>query len=188
MQIQYDYPLNQLNVLSRLSKFLSQECKLLIYKSFIRSNFNYCPVVWHFCSKTDTEKLEKLQHRALRITFNDYNASYTELLQKANTTTLYNSRTRTIAQEAFKCLHKQNPTYLHDIITFRQDKYSFRYTNTAKVPTVRTTTYGKNSFRFSATQVWNSLPTHIRNTDNYKEFVGLIRTWDGGTCRCAACK
>ena len=44
---------NQLNVLMRLSKFLSFDCRLLIYKSFIRSNFNYCPVVWHFCSKTN---------------------------------------------------------------------------------------------------------------------------------------
>ena len=35
----------QLNILLRISKFLSPECKILIYKSFIRSNFNYCPVV-----------------------------------------------------------------------------------------------------------------------------------------------
>ena len=41
----------QINVLLRLSKYLSTETKILIYKSFIRSNFNYCPLVWHFCSK-----------------------------------------------------------------------------------------------------------------------------------------
>ena len=47
----------QLNVLQRLSKFLSVETRLLIFKSFIQSNFNYCPLVWHFCSKANTEKL-----------------------------------------------------------------------------------------------------------------------------------
>ena len=62
---------------------LSTDCKILIYNSFIRSNFNYCPLVWHFCNKTNTEKLEKLQLRALRIVFNDFNSSYSDLLIKA---------------------------------------------------------------------------------------------------------
>ena len=66
----------QLNVLQRLSKFLSEDTRLLIFKSFIQSNFNYCPLIWHFCSKANTEKLEKLQYRALGIVFNDYTSSY----------------------------------------------------------------------------------------------------------------
>ena len=57
----------QLNVLQRISKFLSEETRLLVFKSFIRSNFNYCPIIWHFCSKVNTEKLEKLQYRGLKI-------------------------------------------------------------------------------------------------------------------------
>ena len=58
----------QISVLLRLSKVLSAETKILIYKSFIRSNFNYCPLVWYFCSKTSTMKMEKkLQYRALRL-------------------------------------------------------------------------------------------------------------------------
>ena len=47
----------------------SQETKILIYKSFIYSNFNYCPLVWHFCSNTSTDKLEKMQYRAVRLVF-----------------------------------------------------------------------------------------------------------------------
>ena len=57
----------QLNVLQRLSNFLSEDTRTLIFRSFIQSNFNYCPLIWHFCSKANTEKLEKLQYRALRI-------------------------------------------------------------------------------------------------------------------------
>ena len=106
----------QLDILLRLSKFLKPENKLLIYKSFIKSNFNYCPLVWHFCSKTDTDKLEKLQHRALKIAYSDFNTDYETLLHKANMPTLHQSRIRTIALEAFKCLHKLNPAYLHDMI------------------------------------------------------------------------
>ena len=48
----------QINVLLRLSNVLNPETKILIYKSFIYSYFNYCPLAWHFCSKASTEKLE----------------------------------------------------------------------------------------------------------------------------------
>ena len=58
----------QLNVLQRISKFLSEESLLFAFKSLIRSNFCYCPVVWHFCSKTNTEKLEKYRGLKLRLT------------------------------------------------------------------------------------------------------------------------
>ena len=48
----------QINVLLRLIKFLSTETNVLTYKYFVRSNFNYCPLVWHFCSKTSSKKME----------------------------------------------------------------------------------------------------------------------------------
>ena len=57
----------QLNVLQRLNKVLSVETRKLIFKSLIQSNFNNCSLVWHFCSNANTEKLEKIQYRALRI-------------------------------------------------------------------------------------------------------------------------
>ena len=38
----------QLNVLQRLKGSLDDASRLSIYKSFIMSNFDYCPVVWMF--------------------------------------------------------------------------------------------------------------------------------------------
>jgi hypothetical protein len=35
------------------------------------SNFNYCPLVWHFCGETNTKKIEKIQERALRFIYNE---------------------------------------------------------------------------------------------------------------------
>ena len=61
----------QLNMLQRISKFLSEETRLLIFKSFIRSNFNYRPIIGHFCSNVNTEKLEKLQYRRVWMGYND---------------------------------------------------------------------------------------------------------------------
>lgn len=177
----------QINILARLSKFLNQNTRLLIYKSFVRSNFNYCPLVWHFCSKQNTEKLEKLQHRSLKIVFEDYSSSYEFLLSKANMPTLHISRLRQLAIEVFKCLQNISPKYVQELIKVNSSYYSFRNNNTLEVPRVNTETYGKKSFRYEATQVWNSLPNELRTETDYGEFRRLIQTWSGFKCKCSMC-
>jgi hypothetical protein len=37
-------------------------------------------LAWHFCSKANTIKLEKIQERTLRFIYEDYNSTYEELL------------------------------------------------------------------------------------------------------------
>ena len=44
----------------------------IIFHSFVLSNFNFCPLSWHFCSEANTKKIEKIQERALRFVYNDY--------------------------------------------------------------------------------------------------------------------
>ena len=51
----------QLAVLKRIGRFLTKEGKMTIYNSFIVSNFNYCPLAWHFCSISSTNMLEKFK-------------------------------------------------------------------------------------------------------------------------------
>ena len=53
----------QLNALARISRVLDPTSRKIIYQSFVASNFNYCPLVWHFCGKTHSQKLEKIQVR-----------------------------------------------------------------------------------------------------------------------------
>ena len=57
----------QLAVLKRLGHLLTLKGKLAIFKSFIECNFNYCRLIWHFCIQANTNKLEKIQERALRF-------------------------------------------------------------------------------------------------------------------------
>ena len=41
--------------------FKTKQGKMVIYNSFIASNFSDCPIAWHFCSAASTYKLEKVQ-------------------------------------------------------------------------------------------------------------------------------
>ena len=55
----------QLNALNRLNRYLGSEEKKILINSFIYGSFNYCPLVWHFCSKNSLNKMENIQKRAL---------------------------------------------------------------------------------------------------------------------------
>ena len=71
----------QLNVLHRMRGSLDYVSRMAIYNSFIISNFNYCPVVWMFTSKSSLNKRENIQKRALRFVCNDFISNYSELLE-----------------------------------------------------------------------------------------------------------
>ena len=72
----------QINALKCISNFLNEQCRMNVYKSFISANFNYCPIVWLFCGKTNLNKLEKLQERALATVFCDNSLTYEDMLKR----------------------------------------------------------------------------------------------------------
>ena len=57
---------NQLNAIGRIQKYMGFKEKEILLNSFIYSNFNYCPLVWHFCLSKSLNKIEKIQERSLR--------------------------------------------------------------------------------------------------------------------------
>ena len=73
----------QINALKRISNFLNEQCRMHVYKSFVSANFNYCPIVWLFCSKTYLKKLEKLQEQALATVYCDKSLAYEDMLKKS---------------------------------------------------------------------------------------------------------
>ena len=61
----------KLTALTRLMKILSFQQRRILMKTFIDAQFNYCPLVWMFYSRTLNSKLNRLQERALRIVYQD---------------------------------------------------------------------------------------------------------------------
>jgi hypothetical protein len=57
----------QLNVLKRVGKYLNSLGKLTIYHSFILSNFNYCPVTWHFCNPQNTKRWKRYRNEQYNL-------------------------------------------------------------------------------------------------------------------------
>ena len=168
-------------------KILTKHGKLVIYNSFIASNFSYCPLAWHFCSVTSTNKLEKVQERALRFINNDFTSSLSELLKLTNTQPLHVRRLKLMACEVYKIVNDLSPQYISDLVNSKVSPYDFRGEKKADIPRVKSTRYGLRSFRSEAPRIWNRLPNNLHDAESYPQFRRLIQRWDGLGCQCPLC-
>ena len=150
------------------------------------ANFNYCPLVWLFCDSKSTIKQERIQKRALRFLFNDYESDYEHLLVRANKPTIEVRKLRNLATEIFKTLNELNPIFMKDIfeLNTRRDVSDCRLL----VQYQRTKRYGTNTLRSLGPKIWNSLSTEIKNAGNLIVFKEMIKTWSGPSCNCSMCR
>ena len=176
----------QLNFLSRQRKFLNQDAKRIVIESFVLANFNYCPLVWHFCSCDSMKKLERIQERAFRLLLNDYDSDYDQLLTKVNKPTLEIRRIKFLATEIFKTIHDLNPSYMKEIfeLNVRRETGDTRLV----VQSQNSMKYGSYTLRSLGPRIWNKLPSDIRNCNNLSAFRALITAWSGPKCQCTCCK
>ena len=53
-----------------------------IMKSFVTSQFSYCPIIWLFHSRRFNNKINSLHERAVRITYQGNASTFQELLNR----------------------------------------------------------------------------------------------------------
>ena len=71
----------KLSALARLANFLSLEQRKLLIKSFIESQFGYCPLTWMFCGRKTNARINHVHERALRIVYRNNSLCFDQLLQ-----------------------------------------------------------------------------------------------------------
>ncbi len=64
----------RLIALQRQSKWLEPEVRLDFGRTFVLSSFQYCPLVWYFCSWADMLVLECIQKCMLRMVYQYYDS------------------------------------------------------------------------------------------------------------------
>ena len=134
-----------MNALCRLKSFLNTNQRKIILNNFIYSNYNYCPLVRHFCSKKSINKIERIQYRALQFLHNDYNSDYNTLLKKSYKCSMELRRLRMMALEISKSLNDLNPSFIKELFNKRNNVR--RRKNDIIIHTLNTVTFRRNSLR-----------------------------------------
>ena len=161
----------QVAVLKRMKKILPFDTRMNLYRAFIVPHFNYCAETWHFCSKRASDKLEKINERALRFVYQDTNSSYEVSLKKCGQQTLLNQRLATILTTVYRIYNNQKvSTSLCDLLKLRESRYNLRGDAILTLPKVNTSKYGLKSMGYQGAKLWNALPNEHRKISNYKLF------------------
>ena len=162
-----------LNFVKRNLCNCSQQTKSRAYTSLVRPTLEYASSVWDPHHNNHIASIEKIQRRALRWTFNDYNFSHsvTTMLQSLNWPTLQHRRKRMHLTLLYKSINGllalKIPNYFTAISTNTRVHHhqSYHFTH------IRTDAY-MNSFFPRTIREWNDLPQHVIDSNSLS---GTIR-------------
>ena len=73
----------------RVAKYISEDKKHMLFKSFIISQFNYCLIVWVCDGRGLNTKINNMHERALRIVYQDKKSSFETLLKLDKSTSIH---------------------------------------------------------------------------------------------------
>ena len=173
----------KLQALARLSDYKDPIKLKLLMDAFIKSQFNYCPLVWMSHDRGANVKLNKVFERAMRIACSDSgNNSVNEYL------TIHQRNLQLLMTEIFKTKNNLNPIFMKDIFATKNSYYSLRNPNHLQLPKVRTSKYGTENIQFRGCSLWSSLPNSLKDSDSLQEFKRRIKQWEGGCCNCRLCR
>ena len=143
-----------------------------------------------FSSTQSINNIEKLQKRALSFLYDDFKASYEDLLSKRGKSTMNVRRLRTLCVEIYKTLNDLNPSFMNNIFKLKINGREFRdkYKLNLDIPKWNQRTFGYKSLKVLGPKIWNNLPYHVKSSDNLDTFKNLLKNWDGNLCKCNLCK
>ena len=180
--------ITKIKALVRIRHYLNQKQADLLFSSHIMSPFNYCPLVWMFCSKQAFTLLNRTHLKALQARYNNFTATFEELnsLDESNSLDIHNRNLHLLVCEIFKTLNQVNPEIMWDSFNFKNpNKYNLRRGQNLVIPSARTTR-ATNFFDFRASMAWNHMPSKIKNAKCLNEFCSLIKR-QRIYCKCLNC-
>ena len=140
-----------------------------------------------FHSRTANKKINKLQERALRFVYNNYDKSFSELLNIDNSFTFHEYSIQVLATEIFKYVNGISCELLQNLFTDKTYYHDIRSKSQLMIPSVHTEMYGKNSLRYFGACLWKIIPTNIKNANSINEFKSKIKKWRPENCPCRLC-
>ena len=122
---------------ARISPCMDQSKLRALMRAFITSQFQYCPSIWMFHSRQLNQKINKIQERALRITYKDTESTFSELLQQDSAVTIHTKNLQILMTEMYKTRNGLNHSFMQEIFCDNTTYYNLRNNNEFFQPRVR---------------------------------------------------
>ena len=152
-----------------------EKCRIVM-KTFVESQFNYCPLIWMSHSRTLNNKINRRHERALRIVYSDYKSSFNTLLEKDGSFPIHYRNIQSLAIEIYEFLHGLSPAIMGDIIKLnRSPTYNLRTRQELYSRNPKTVRYGTETISILALKIWAIVPQNVKNCTSLSSFKINIR-------------
>ena len=179
----------KVSALARMVKLIPFHKKRILMNAFIKSQFSYCPLIWMFCTAYMNRKINHIHERALRLVYEDYITSFSELLKRDNYITIHQENIRKVAIEMYKVKNNISPQFVHSIFQSQGIIHNTRSNACFYRPNVESVYKGDLSLRSFGPIVWNQmLPEHLKNISSLTSFKENVKKWVPTECPCKLCK
>ena len=168
----------KLHALARISKFLNCDKLKILMKTFITSQFKYCPLTWMFHNRTLNNKINKLHERALRLAYKDVCSSFQELLDSDDAVTIHCRNLQKLAIEMYKVKNNISPLPLRELFNENINSHDLRNKRYWESSNVRTVHYGTETIKYRGPKTWEMVPNFIKESTSILEFKTKIKKWN----------
>uniref|UniRef100_A0A1B6KKS7 Reverse transcriptase domain-containing protein n=1 Tax=Graphocephala atropunctata TaxID=36148 RepID=A0A1B6KKS7_9HEMI len=168
--------------LKRFALFLPLNVKIMLVKTLILLQFNYCDIVINDTTVELSDRLQRAQNYCIKFIFNSRRSDHvTPLFQQLSLMKLKELCDYHTLVLLHSIITFKSPRYLSENFLFMSDiseRYTRRGASILSIPHHRTSFFNK-SFTVTACRLWNALPDNIRNLGLRSRFragvVGLLR-------------
>ena len=139
-----------------------------------------------FSSKGCYKRINKIHERSFRLILNDYESSFNSLLSTLNEKTIYQRCINVLLTEVYKYLNGYSPDLMNEVFYLRQNHYNLRNFNAFATDNPGNK-YLLNSSVYRTNQLWQTLPSEIKDYASLQFFKDKIKTWHCDICQCQTC-
>jgi hypothetical protein len=146
---------------------------LPLFNTLVRSNLEYCSVLWSGTSRQNISRLERVQRHATKFILNYPELDYTQRLETLSLLPLSYRREILDLLFLFHCIHKQYDFDLNKFVQFNtHGRYGTRSASDhlkLKVQHCFTESH-KMSYFNRIVPIWNQLPSKVRQLEDLAQF------------------
>ncbi|KAK6168440.1 hypothetical protein SNE40_020971 [Patella caerulea] len=165
--------------IGKLRPFITSDIAKMLTNAFVLCKLDYCNSLLYQLPASDINRLQKIQNKAARIvSLTKQSEHITPVLQNLHWLPVYQRIHFKIGLLTFNCLNNScSPQYLNELLTpykpFRNLRSAEK--NLLHVPTVKTK-MGERAFVYASANVWNALPSNVKNSANVAVFKRNLKT------------
>ena len=170
----------ELRKIASIRKYLTFAAVVQLVSSLVLSRLDYCNALFVGLPDTQLDRLQNVQNNAARMIFRRSKRHHiTPLLMKLHWLPVKYRVEYKIATLAFRKFENTLPVYLADLLNEEVRERVTRTSSEKRLtppPLSRNKTTDKRAFSIAAPDIWNSLPSSLRDSRTLEGFKRALKT------------